>query len=172
MANSFTGNGDLSNYLSIIGSTGGYAVVDTSANVASNIDSLKSNLTYISSITLSDTNPLSITATQLTSAATVLNKIVSNYTLAVSGVSVANIRTVLADTHVATVSLSDSSANIASNLDILQSNVSKISSIIQTGTVATLAITATQLSSDTLVLAKISGVSLAVSGVSLSLIHI
>jgi hypothetical protein len=170
------GTGDISAYLNTVGAVGGYAITDTCDNVASNIDSLKTNLAYISSIRLSDSKPLSISAIQLTSNISVLNKISNTeYTLIVSGVSAENIAILLAYSNekmlITSLLISDSSANIAISLDALQANHSKISSITLTNTTVPLAITATQLTSDASALAKIVGLySLAVSAVPVSAI--
>ena len=68
---------------------------------------------------------------------------------------------------VATVKVSDTSAQIAANLDDLQSQAAKLLSIEQTGTKAALAITAAQLKTASTALAKIDGgaYTLSVSGV-------
>lgn len=68
---------------------------------------------------------------------------------------------------VASIKVSDTSANIASNLDNLQAQATKLLSIEQTGSKAALGITATQLKTDSAVIAKIDGgtYTLSVSGV-------
>ena len=73
-----------------------------------------------------------------------------------------------ANNKMAAVTIADTSANIATNLNALLPLVTanKITSITQTGTASALAITATQLTADATVLAKITGTyTLAVSGV-------
>ena len=87
----------------------GAIISDSSANIASNLDRLHTNLANITSITQTGTPaPLVITANQLTIDADVLAKIgTENYTLAIS----------------------DTSSTIANSLDILQANIAKISSI-------------------------------------------
>ena len=141
-------------------------VVDTSANIASYLDRLQSIQANITGITQTSVAPLAITATQLTSDSVILGKIAGAYSLNVSGVTTSAMASTLANSNVASVAISDTSANIASNLDALQANVAKISSVNQTFQ-APLAITAAQLVSDSAIINKISGYySLAVSGVS------
>ena len=59
-------------------------VTDSSANIVANIDSLESNIAKISGITLSDSNSLSISASQLSKDASVLALISGNYKLVIT----------------------------------------------------------------------------------------
>ena len=139
-------------------------VIDTSANVSANLDLLQSHINTIKSIRLVSPlaitttpdirdpsgklldyvksaptgliAPLTVSATQVTRDAGILAKIVGNYNL----------------------SISDSSANIASNLNALQANVAKITSITQSDAGKAIAITAAQSAADHAALAKISGI--------------
>jgi hypothetical protein len=124
--------------------------------------------TKITSITESDLTPtsISLTAAQYSSALT--NKFV-NFTATVSGVASADVTAMLLDAKVAAISVSDSSAAIASNLDNLHANIGKITSIVQSGSPSALAITATQLLTDADAISAITGTySLAVSDVSIA----
>ena len=95
------------------------AIVDSAAVVASELDYLQTlaAASELASITLTDsgTPTLSITDTQLTGDATALGDIVGAYHLAVSDVTAANAATVAAETHVTTVSASDTGANVGSS---------------------------------------------------------
>ena len=142
-----------------------FTVSDTAANITTNLAALIAD-TKLTSITETGTvTAIALTAAQYTSAFTAK---LSNFTATVSGVTAGNATTVGADAKVASMTISDSSANIATNLNALLPLVTanKITSITQTGTASALAITATQLTADATVLAKITGTyTLAVSGV-------
>jgi peptidyl-prolyl cis-trans isomerase A (cyclophilin A) len=60
------------------------AVHDSSANINANLDNLAANASKISAITLSDNNPLSITASQLRNDASALALISGNYKLVIT----------------------------------------------------------------------------------------
>ena len=159
------------------GSRGEYAcdlitVSDIAANVASAIDTLQGLGTKLTSIALTNggTPVLSITGTQFTADATAIAKITSAYSLSVSSVLAANSATVFANTHVTAMTIVDTGANVATNLNTLQTDNAKITSITLTdGSTPTLAITATQFSSDAGALGKIvSAYNLAVSAVTVA----
>ena len=141
-------------------------ITDTSAAIASNLDALQANLAKITSITQSGTAAaLAITATQLTADAGALAKL-GTYTLSVSGVAAANVATTIANTHVTSLTIADTGANLVTSLAALQTNLAKITSITQSDVGTPLAITAAQLTADAGALAKIGGAyTLAVSGV-------
>ncbi len=148
-------------------SSSSFAITDTSANIALNLDALQTNNIKISSITQSGTaTALAITASQLTADATALNKISGSYTLTVSGVTSATVATTAANTHVSSMTVTDTGANIVANIATLQSNAGKITSITQSNLGTDLALTATQLTANSTALSKISGnYTLSVSGV-------
>ncbi|SMC61039.1 VCBS domain-containing protein [Polynucleobacter kasalickyi] len=130
-------------------------VSDNATNIAANLPSLISNITKISSITETGTiTPISLNAAQYSSSLTAK---FSNFTATITGALVANAASIASDKKVASISVLDTSANIAKGLDTLQANIAKITSITQSGTVTALAITATQLTSDATTLAKIAG---------------
>ena len=64
---------------------------------------------------------IDISAAQLVSASAALAKIADTYTLNVRNVSIANLATIAADAHVRGIGIVDTSDNIATNLDLLQS---------------------------------------------------
>jgi methionine-rich copper-binding protein CopC len=110
------------------------AVTDTSSNVAANLSWLQANLGDISSITLTNVStPIGVSIAQLENYSSVFDKIVDNYTFAIS----------------------DTSANIAENLDLLQENIVHIGSITQTGVPAALQIIYAQQVEHATILAKI-----------------
>ena len=112
------------------------AVTDSSANIATNLDALQAKTGRIVSITQSGTpTALSITASQVVSGASALSMIGGAYTL----------------------DITDTSANIATNLNALQAQNSKIISITQSGTAAPLSVNVSQITSAAPVLTKIAG---------------
>jgi hypothetical protein len=148
------------------------SVSDSAANVASNIDSLQTVATggLLSAVTLTDggTPTLTITSTQFSSDTGALGDITSAYHLAVTGVTAANAATVGANSHVTSITISDTAANVVTNLAALQTLSTKLTSISLTDSgTPTLSITYSQLTGDATALGKISGsYNLAVSAVS------
>jgi len=131
-------------------------IKDSSVSIAKNLDALQQLGDKIASITQSGiVSPLAITAAQLTSDTDTLSKITGDYTLAVSGVTVANANSVLGTSKVATISIADSSTNISSALGDLQALGTKLKAITQTGTKSALAANVAQITSYASTLAKI-----------------
>ena len=142
---------------------GGFEISDTGADVAQNLDALSAD-PNVDSITLTDPNPptLTITASQLTDDAPALGAITDAYQLAVTGVSAANAASVaqtgIGQGNVASVAVSDSAADVASNLDALQSLAAagELSSIALTDpNPPTLTLTIAQALNDTTALGEI-----------------
>jgi len=132
---------------------------DTGSNVQAALDTLQADAAKITSITLTDikTPTLILSATQLVSDASALAKVSSAYNLSVSGVTTSNLASVLSNSHVLPVNVSDTASNVLAALSTLQTDVAKISGITLTDAkTPTLAIFATQLVNDAAVLAKIS----------------
>jgi len=149
------------------------AITDTAANISAQLDSLQTNINKINSISLTDSNPIAVTFNQLTQDAKLLNKINTLYSLAVTGVSVVNMASVLAKGAVTSVAVSDTAAHIFTALDTLQTNVAKISAIAVTNpTAAKEILTVSQAQADWAALNLITGsYGLIVNGVSVSLVQ-
>jgi hypothetical protein len=109
-----------------------FTVSDSSADVANNIATLNGEA-KLSSIALTDSNPLSITYAQLTGDATALSKLPSTYTAAVSSVTVANAATVQANTHVTSFTVADTPTDVTAKLSLLNGD-SKLSALTIIGT--------------------------------------
>ena len=139
--------GTIANFLSSLSSisSAGYAIVDTSSNIAVNIDILQTNLAKIKTITLSDSNPLTITETQLISDTGVL-ALVGTYSLVVNNVLAADAGSIALNSHVTSLSVTDIATNITANIAALLVNT-KLTSITETGTVAAITLTAAQYTS-------------------------
>ena len=149
---------------------GTMAIADTAASVSGKFDTLRNYVAKIESInggtSATAATALTLTASQYALGSALLAKI--NYTGAtVKGVTAAVAQSLkTSDAKVTSVTVTDTSAKIAENLDALQAN-GKVTSITQSATVLPLAVTRGQLTADAATLAKITGnYSLTVSGVS------
>ena len=149
------------------------AITDTAANTVANIAALETLATgtKLASITLTDASKptLALTATQFAADTAALAKIVSAYNLTVSAVTAANVATVAGNSHVTSITITDTGVNIVASIVALQTlaAAAKISTITLTDSTApTLALTAEQYTANTTALAKIgSAYNVAVSGV-------
>ena len=141
------------------------AINDTADSVALAFNALNTNANKITGITinLSDTvkaYPIALTAQQFIADTAALKLLTGIYTLDITN-SPANFKTLANYTtyasHITSFSVKDTSANIISNLDALQTLNAKLTDITQTNPSNTpLQITAAQLSADLGVLNKIS----------------
>lgn len=146
----------------------GISVSDTGANISSNIDTLQTNYYSISKISQTDSSQLSISRTQFFNDSLALSLISTPYTINVTNASALDVASIVVNTNVTSISVNDSSGNIATYINSLETNVKKILSITQSS-VSTINITASQYTSDQDVLNKISGTySLNVSAVPVS----
>ena len=140
--------------------SGGYTVADTAANVTTGLAFLTSDASHIGSITLTDggTPTLSPTASQYSADTAELAKITSAYNLSISGVTAANASSIAGASHVTSVAVSDTAANIIANVSALKTLVTngKLLSIILTDSgTPNISLSGSQLASDASVLAKI-----------------
>jgi len=134
-----------------------FAVTDTAARITSSLDALQSAGPMLSGITLTDpSTQIKLSAAQMQRNADALAKIDGEVHMAISGSTAADAAALAAKTGVDSVAVSDSSDNIAAQLDALQANT-KLSRITQTGEVSALAITAAQVADNAGALGKISG---------------
>ena len=142
-------------------------ISDTGANIQARLDDLQDLGAQISGIAQSDTDALTITASQLSANAGVLTKFgASKPSLIVTEVAAANVASLVGNAKITALRVEDSAYNIAANLDALQTHKLKIDTITQTGTVTPIAISYAQVASAADALGKISGsYSLSVSGV-------
>jgi hypothetical protein len=128
-----------------------------------NLDTLHTNIAKITAIAVTPAAVLALSATQLSADADVLTKI-GTYTATVSGVAAANVSTVLSNSKVTSLAVSDTSANLVAILDILHTSIAKITAIV-VSPVAPLGLSATQFTADADVLTKIGTYTATVSGV-------
>ncbi len=135
------------------------AVLDTGAQLSANLDLLQGLGPLLTRIEQSDAGAtLSVSMRQLTSAASTLDKLTGDYALAINDASAQQAQELLdgGNSHIQSIAVADTSANIAAQLDALQANT-KLSRISQTGTAAPLHLSRTQLTSNAAALAKIQG---------------
>jgi hypothetical protein len=137
------------------------SIADTAVNIATNIDVIQSVISneslVFTDITVTDTNPITITQSQLSADAAALALLSGSYALAVSNVLAGDAVSILnANCHVTSISIVDSSIHLAANLDALELVNSSISSIVVTDPNA-LSLTSQQLTNDSSILAKVNG---------------
>ncbi len=147
-------------------------ITDTAAHVGSVFNELGGiDTSKLESITLSDSAHLVLTDTQRTSAngSALLSSGKLNggsFLMDVTGVTAANASATAALAKVSNVSVSDSSANIATSLAGLVGINTQLKAVTQSGTPAAISLTATALSGSAAVLAKFTNAyTLSVSGV-------
>ncbi|NDB69360.1 MAG: hypothetical protein EB015_15420, partial [Methylocystaceae bacterium] len=111
------------------------SVVDTAANISANLDKLQALVSknMISDITVTDgaNFDISLSASQLTSDAGVLNAIQNNYGLEVTGVAAADVASVALNDNAQLIDIADTAANILKNLADINTaqNASQIATI-------------------------------------------
>jgi hypothetical protein len=131
------------------------SVSDTAANISTNLNTLQTDAAAGTVTGITVTNPttaVSFTYTQLTSDATALGIFTGTYSFNVTAVTYANAATVLAESHVASVNISDTAANVSAHIDALQTlyTNSQLSGIVLTDSgTPSMTLTATQGSNDT-----------------------
>ena len=134
------------------------SVDDTGANLARNLDALQAlgtKLTAINTTDAGDAPILNLSAQQVSQNAQALAKITDGrYRLGVSGASVTDFTSLINNNKLATISVSDSSQNIAQNLSVLASSA-KLSAITQSGGLEALSLSASDYLQNTSTLAKI-----------------
>ena len=132
-------------------------ISDTSANIAKSLDALGKLVNNITQITQSDPAvTMDVTSIQQSKLGTLFAKFSTNYQLNVSGVSASAAASLVANSHVASVSVTDTSSNISAQLNNLQGK-DKVSSIIPSTRSTPIGVTAAQMTSHADVLGKISG---------------
>ena len=148
---SFSGNAEAYFKLST------FSILDSAYNISANIWALSYN-TQLSSISLTDQDPLRIQSGEIGNYGALESKLPSDHTVVVSGgVSLAVAAILQQDTHVVSFSVGDQASMIAASLDTLNGD-SKISAItfIDSGT-PSLSITYAQYTNDTTAIGKFSG---------------
>ena len=153
------------------------SVKDTAAAITKNLDALNALGTQLSALEPTDGSTVALTATQLSNDTTAVGKFANSILFNVTSASASQVTTLAANTKVSAIAIKDSSANIALNLDAIQTAMDGLVqdsrtlpiTVTQTGVIAPLSLTATQLTRDVDALAAITGnYSLKVSAVTAS----
>ena len=130
-----------------------YTFKDIPSNIRGSLDLLHTYISKLSSVTIMGADPANIYFNQLTTDADVIAKITGPYTFNVQRVAVADAAATLALSHVSSIEINDTAANISANIDLLESLGSGILSI-HAINAEPLSITSSQQTNDALTLAK------------------
>ena len=153
------------------------SVKDTAAAITKNLDALNALGTQLSALEPTDGSTVALTATQLSNDTTAVGKFANSILFNVTSASASQVTSLTANTKVSAIAIKDSSANIALNLDAIQTAMDGLDlahrtvpiTVAQTGVIAPLSLTATQLTNDAKALLAITGnYSLKVSAVTAS----
>ncbi len=145
------------------------AVSDSSSNIAQYLDALKASAKVGTITQVGLSSPLLITAAQVSSHAATLAKITGSYSLALTNVAAADAATLGANSKVVSMAVSDTGANIASNLGSLYALGKKISSVRQSNAGVAMSITSGQWFNENAFFTKmVGGYNLQVSAVAAS----
>lgn len=143
---------------------GALPIADNGAAFQASLTSLQAMAAAgkLGSVTFTDfgTPNLALSAAQLVADSTALADISSDYTVTVSGVTAANADAVARQSHVLSLTVNDSAADISANIDSLNALVAagSVTSIAPTDSGGgTLSLTAAQLNSDAAALGAVSG---------------
>jgi hypothetical protein len=111
------------------------AITDSSTNISGNLNTLQqlAGAGKIASLTLTDSNPLVISATQITADATLLSLLPGSARLSVTGATAAGAPSLQSNASVVSFSVSDTAANVTAANTALAAD-SKLTSISVTGT--------------------------------------
>jgi large repetitive protein len=139
---------------------GAFSVKDTAANISKNLDALAATKTLVQIIQTDSPKTIDITATQYNTDLSVFSKFKSNYGLTVTGATIADADILQKDTHVMSFQISETTANIKANFDLLNNkvdlwnNLNTIAPILLKDT-GNIALTAAQYLADTKIEAKL-----------------
>jgi len=130
--NPSSNSGNISTFLSNVNSLGNqsFTVQDNSVNIFSNLDTLQADLGKIAAIQVIDNGQTGITIAQFTNDSGALNLMSGNYSINVFGLTALQLSNVLSNTHVHVVGVQDTSTNLVANLDLLQSDITKLNQVL------------------------------------------
>jgi hypothetical protein len=125
-------SGSIATFLSNVNSLGNqsFTVQDNSVNIFSNLDTLQADLGKIAAIQVIDNGQTGITIAQFTNDSGALNLMSGNYSINVFGLTALQLSNVLSNTHVHVVGVQDTSTNLVANLDLLQSDITKLNQVL------------------------------------------
>jgi len=134
-------------------------VSDSSQNIVNKLGALQALNTSITNITITDAviPTLIINAGQYAQDSLILAKITTPYNLTITGETAANVVNDLNNSHVTTITITDTAAHLVANIDALQNISAKLGGInLSDAGAPILALTASQYAHDSSTLAKIS----------------
>ena len=147
-------------------------ISDTTENINRNLDNLVKYANNLTQVTQLDPNTaMNMSGAQFNSYSKLLPKFTTNYQLNVADADAGSAATLVANTHVLTVSVKDSGANVNTRLNAMETatNRAKITKIVLTNPTVPLSMTAAQYATNSHALAKLVGnYSLAITGASVS----
>ncbi len=128
-------------------------ILDNSASINTNLDAIEnytnSNIINLKDISFTDTSAeLIVSSTQFFDDSDALNLISGDYHLSVGGVNTDDIATVLKNSHVDSISISDTGDNIAYSINTLNTNIKLITTITITNPQTALELTSKQFFED------------------------
>lgn len=140
----------------------GIFITDSAASISLHWDELRTLGAQITGLRTTDASPvLYLTASQWQNSSQLLDKIEGTYSISVRGATASQIGSMLADSHVTAVDATDSTVNIASELDAIHDAVQNRADIAislhRRDTAGFLGLTSNQLTADADVLALIQG---------------
>jgi hypothetical protein len=132
-------------------------VVDTASHISSNLDDLKTLGLRIKSVTSSDSDVLSINASQVQSDAIVIGKLYKGYQLSLLNTTMSQAQSLYANKKVVSIQLADTATNVASNIGLLSKLGNSLQSIhVTDASSSTLQMTSAQFNAQSQGIAKIS----------------
>ena len=142
-----------------------FTVSDTAQNLAANLNGLGplassavAGTAGLQSVTQTDGDPIAMTAAQYGDAGvTALRALLPNASFNVTDVAAADVAGLLQDAQIASASVGDTGANLATSLDDLQANQAKIDRIVQSDVGTAITITGDQYANDVDAIGKIQG---------------
>jgi len=136
---------------------GSIHISDDSVNIASRLTDITRVSNKISSITqIGSPNTMQLNASQYLSSSPVLAKIQNPYTVNLTGVKTANLVAIAADSSVISMTIADTSQNLANNINVLNTLTNKITQVTQSGGISNMNLSAEQLTSNADILSKFS----------------
>ena len=131
-------------------------VSDTSQNISANLNDLLALGSRLTSISVTDSSPLAITAAQYLDNPQLDVLLAGQATFNISGITAADALTIASHADVASMSLVDSADHIASNLNALQGISSKVSDIAFTDALPVFTVDVADWQADSSVIGKFS----------------
>lgn len=131
------------------------AVADTNANIVAALEQLNANNKLTGITQTGVAQPLSLTAAQIAANDTALTKMVGSYSLAVVNALASDVASLSSNSHVASISISDSATHVQDQMADLNAAMAKVVSVSLTDTHPSFNLTYSQWSESQAILEKI-----------------